>query len=148
MSQISIHEMNFLWFLAEGSEDDLPVIYRGKQVSDDFVGDASLANLLVARLIFAEPRNDGFPTEHGYESVNEFEARYIDLVESQRLGILVFTKTWNGAIAYFLYVGDVDAVAEILAQFHAEGARLELSAADDPEWSEYKSFVAGVGFGS
>jgi hypothetical protein len=129
------------WFGAEGIEDGKPCLFRGKSIPDRFIGDSSLPYLLVITHPFEVADSTGLPTVAQYETIEDFERQYVDLIEARKVGILVFVKTANGAVRYFMYVSNVATVANML---YASPIQLELASREDRDWHEYRAFIAGL----
>ena len=140
----TVFSISHPWFTAEGEEGGKPAMFRGRQIPVEFIGDSALPHLFVIALAFDVVDFTGLPTEAQYKTIKDFESLYVDQVEDARIGIVAFIKTCNGVVQYFLYVSDEDAVSSLFVARSAADLRVELAAAYDPEWREYRSFLGGA----
>jgi hypothetical protein len=132
------------WFVADGTEKEKPVIFRGRQIPDQFVGDSSLGNVFIVDVEFDVTDSTGLPTQEQYKMIEEFERRCIDAIEARKLGVVAFVKTSNGVTRYFLYVSNVDAASNAMMDLGSANLNLGLTAGDDPDWTEYRAFLRGM----
>lgn len=132
------------WFLAEGNDDGLPRLFRGRQVPKSLIGDPTLPFLFVIALRYEASDASRLPTAEQYARLDAIERLTLERIESQKLGLTLFTETCDEKVRYFLYVNNVEnslAAMDDVSQM----ADLEFAAASDPTWSEYRRFAQGSG---
>ena len=132
------------WFTAEQLVGDKPLMFRGRQIPDKFIGDSSLSNLLVISLSFDVTESTGLPSPAHYKMIDDLERQHFDPLEVAQLGIIAFIKTHDGLVQYFVYVSNVDAASDALEGISIASGHVELATAHDPNWNEYKAFLRGM----
>jgi hypothetical protein len=140
----TVFSISHPWLVAEGAESGKPSLFRGREIPIELVGDPTLPHLFVIAVAFDVADFTGLPTEAQYRMIADFESLYVDRLEAARIGVVTFIKTCNGVVRYFLYVADVDAASSLLVAPSAADLRVELAAAYDAEWREYRAFLRGA----
>jgi hypothetical protein len=143
MSSDSIFNHNS-WFTAEGRRADLPVLFRGREISSTLIPCVELAHLLIVSLKYDPADETGLPSPSQYENIETFEQSFIDPLEAERQGFVAFVETYNGQINYYVYVANPD-VSTSVTNMKLDGQlSLSVTTVQDSEWREYQKFLAGM----
>jgi hypothetical protein len=106
---------------------------------------ASLSTRIVVSWSCRAPLEMGLPSSDDYEEISAFEETLINFV--QEGAILAFVFTSAGIVEYSFYTSDqewfLDRLNEALAD--KPPVPIEISAEDDPDWTEYRSLMQAVG---
>jgi hypothetical protein len=133
------------WFRAEGGTAHQPTMIRARQDVLARLPAASLSTRIVVSWSCRAPLEMGLPSSDDYEEISAFEETLINFV--QEGAILAFVFTSAGIVEYSFYTSDqewfLDRLNEALAD--KPPVPIEISAEDDPDWTEYRSLMQAVG---
>jgi hypothetical protein len=143
MSSDNIFNCN-TWFTAEGRRADLPVMYRGRDISSTLIPCRQLSYLLIISLKYNTEDESGLPSRSQYDNIEDFEQSFIDRLEADQRGLVAFVETYNGVIQYFVYVSNAD-VSTSVSNMTLDGPlNLDVRTVQDSGWQEYQRFLAGM----
>ena len=134
-----------LYFTAQGEQDGKPVIYRSLERVPENQKESDYPNLINIYWPYDVDANNGMPDP----TTNDNQITFEDAIESlDQSGIshLMLVVTGNGRKEWIWYVKDVESwmnqLNEKLAGHDVYPIEIEID--QDPEWSTYHNFVAGV----
>ena len=134
-----------LYFTAQGEQDGKPVIYRSLERVPENQKESDYPNLINIYWPYDVDANNGMPDP----TTNDNQITFEDAIESlDQNGIshLMLVVTGNGRKEWIWYVKDVESwmnqLNEKLAGHDVYPIEIEID--QDPEWSTYHNFVAGV----
>ena len=133
-----------MWFTAQGGTAETPVMYRGRESRSIPKNREEFPHLIVVDICYTPIDSLGLPSSEQYAAIARFEEQCIDPLEERHIGLLSFVRTFNGVVRYFLYVRNVEEVADTLARNETGDFSLSLATKLDPEWSEYQRFLVGT----
>jgi hypothetical protein len=124
-------------------------LYRVREVTPGTILFGELGTRLRVSYFFNPCDETKLPSAEQYEKVICFERTAIDRVEAWKLGVLALVKTSLGIVRYSLYVKDASAAGDVV---HASARVLmgrgplvlDFAPLDDPQWEEYRSFMAAI----
>jgi len=130
------------WFIAEGEEDDLPIIFRVREMRPPGVEPRRYPNLISILWAF-DKSESGMPDDETVERMNEFED-CLDALEGPNRGFMMVTITGNGRREWLWYVADtsefMSGVNRVLASLSAKFP-VSFEGAQDPSWQTFRAFV-------
>lgn len=135
------------WFSAEGGPKERPTLIRARQDILPLLPVPALSSRIVLSWTCRAPIEVGLPSADDYEEITAFEDVLMSFVEEG--AILAFVFTTGGIVEYNFYTSDRDWFIERLNEAFADKAPvpIEISAEDDPDWTEYRSLMSAVGLG-
>lgn len=133
------------WFRAEGGTADQPAMIRARQDILARLPAASLSTRIVVSWNCRSPLEMGLPSSDDYEEISAFEEMLLNFV--QEGSILAFVFTSAGIVEYSFYTSDQEWFLERLNEALADkpSVPIEISAEDDPDWTQYRSLMQAVG---
>lgn len=134
------------WTLAEGSIDDRPSMVRFRPGLASVLGIAELPRRLVVVWDFGDDGASGMPDAEIAEDLELFESALLDALDPGRTAVLAFVFTHLGTREWHYYFDDLDAVSDKINDALADQPDLpiEMSAYDDPAWSELAALLSSV----
>jgi len=134
-----------LYFTAQGEQDGKPVIYRSLERVPNNQKESDYPNLINIYWSYDVDVNNGMPDP----KTNNNQIKFEDAIESlDQAGIshLMLVVTGNGRKEWIWYVKDVagwmNQLNEKLAGHDVYPIEIQIN--EDPEWSTYHNFIAGV----
>jgi len=140
-------EIQDSWFCAEGQQDQLPVIIRGRQRLQEIISPDSHPHMLRIVWEFETDEPSGLPSRKLTKSMGQFEDAVVDALEEDALCVFFCVYLHAGRKEWLAYTSDVQATCD---RFNAaltghEPYPVELSVDEDPQWSEYWDVLSGAG---
>jgi len=139
-------EENDRWLGLEGEHDDLPFLLRVRPQLQPFLDTGDYPHHLTVRWPYDSDNNEGMPSDETLELLEEVEDTLQEAFEHDLQCILAFVYTGHHHHEWHFYTRDVAETGERLNEALGEFDELplELSAEEDPEWSDYKGVMEGA----
>jgi hypothetical protein len=136
------------WFSAEGGAKDRPTLIRARQDILPLLPVPALSSRIVLSWSCRSPIEAGLPSAEDYEEIASFEETLLSFVEEG--AILAFVVTSGGIVEYNFHTSDQDWFIERLNEALSDKPPMpiEISAEDDPDWTEYRALMDAVGLGT
>lgn len=135
-----------LWSVAEGENDGIPFLLRFRPHLNDFIETRRYSKRLTVLLPYDSDNDSLMPTDEQTELFRNIEDALVDILESDVQAVLAFVYTGQNQKEWHWYSTDINETGkrlnDVLSNF--DRLPLELSAEDDPDWSEYNSVLEGV----
>ncbi|MBT3135274.1 DUF695 domain-containing protein [Alteromonas sp. ALT199] len=134
-----------VYFTATGEQSGLPVVYRSMHAVPTGVSESDYPNLINIYWGFDVNENNGMPNETANNRQIEFEDA-ISSLDKKEISFLMLVATGSGRKEWVWYVKDVDSWMSQLNSLLAghEVYPIEIEISQDPDWSTYHNFLAGV----
>ncbi|TMN86517.1 hypothetical protein CWB72_19675 [Pseudoalteromonas phenolica] len=130
------------WAVAEGTHNDLPLMIRFR---NKLSKDSSISNHPQLIRIYWDysPHESGMPSTDDSQSMEVFENRLVDALETDLSGVLAAAITTNGYREWVWYCVSTEVFAESLHNMpqETEPYPIEIEAESDPEWDYFFSQV-------
>ncbi len=138
MADLSTVIKNDEWAVAEGVHNDLPLMIRFRNKLVPNVNVSALPRLIQIYWNYSE-HESGMPSEAESQSMEVFENRLVEALESDISGILAAAITTNGYREWVYYTQSTDIFAKKLHNMHQEidPYPIEIEADSDPEWNYF-----------
>lgn len=127
-----------LWAISEGTHNDLPIMIRFRNKLDRNEHTDNHPQLIHVYWEYSE-HESGMPTKIESSSMEIFENRLVDALESDLSGFLSAVITTNGYREWVYYTTSIDAFAERLHNMPQETDPypIKIEADLDPEWDYF-----------
>ena len=131
------------WFLAAGRSS----MIRARRNLLPLAVDSGLSERVVVAWQCRAPLDSGLPSAADYEELAQFEELLVRFFEYG--AILAFVITQDGSANLNFYTSSQDWFLERLNDALADKPvmPIELSGAEDPDWSEYRAVLEAIGMG-
>ena len=129
---------NDQWSIAEGTHNDLPLMIRFRNKLSPDSGVSNHPQLI--RIFWNySPHESGMPSADDSQSMEIFENRLVDALETDLSGVLAAAITTNGYREWVWYCLSTDVFAERLHNMPQETDPypIEIEAENDPKWGYY-----------
>lgn len=132
------------WVIAQGTEQQLPVIYRFRAQVPRGVRTAQYPRLVNLYWRYEPGREEGMPGPEDYERMLALEDK-LDGIEGRDVGYLVLSITGNSRKEWIWQVRSDDLfISALNNQLVGEASfPIEIEANDDPEWNSYFALQRG-----
>lgn len=135
----------YIWFTAQGEEDNKPLIFRGREHIPADVTESDYPFLLSIYWPYDAVNESGMPDEETEEAHVDFEDA-LNKLDSPNLGFLMLIVTGNGRKEWHWYVVNdevwMNRFNELLADYPVFPIQIE--ADNEPDWALYHSFISGL----
>jgi hypothetical protein len=130
------------WLGATVTYEGAPMALRVRPNVDTIHNRERFSQLVEVTHELAQVRPDGLPTPDYNESLAEFDAQIIEVLEKQGLGITVLVETYNGQRSYYAYVASVAHAKQAfeIVSGHFPQHTLALHSGADSEWGLYAEY--------
>ena len=127
------------WLVAQGDIDGLPAIVRLRDEVQSFIKGGKHQHYLRVVWEMSEIDEFGLPDENEMQRLELFEDRLCSVFEAGDHAILSFVLTNDGLRQWLFYSQDLEESVRRINEMPQEEAAypIELTANEDPEWSEY-----------
>jgi len=134
------------WTLAEGTIEGRPSMLRFRPRLSTVLGHPLLPRRLVVLWDYGDDGDSGMPDAETAEDLDLFESALNEALDPDRAAVLAFVFTHIGVREWHYYVADIELVSERINDALSEQPDLpiELSAYDDPDWSELATVLTSV----
>jgi hypothetical protein len=133
------------YFTAQGEEEGKPVIYRSLTSVPEGEKESDYPTLLNIYWALEKDKNNGMPDAETSEKQIKFEDAVTPL-DVSGTSHLMLVVTGNGRKEWIWYVKDarewLGKLNELLVEHEVYPIEIEIN--QDPKWSTYHDFVAGV----
>ena len=130
------------WAVAEGTHNDLPLMIRFR---NKLSPGSSISNHPQLIRIYWDytPHESGMPSTNDSQSMEVFENRLVDALETDLSGVLAAAITTNGYREWVWYCLSTDVFAERLHNMpqETEPYPIEIETENDPEWAYFFNTV-------
>ena len=135
------------WFIAEGQENELPLVIRGRGELSHLIGLEDYDKILRIAWNFEGDTNFNFPSEELEAKMDSFQETIYEALEKDNLCIFYCVYTHNGLQEWAAYTSDVEKAAGRFneALKDAEQLPLEIFVEEDPKWEDYQRMIEGTG---
>lgn len=134
------------WTGAEGEKDGTPFLLRFRPHLQDFITTNKYNKRLTILWRYNSDDSSLMPSDEEMELMQDVEDALIDTLENDVQSVLSFVYTGQNQREWQWYSTDMNEtgkrINEALSDF--DELPIELSAEDDPEWSEYNAVLEGV----
>lgn len=126
------------WSIAEGIHNQLPLIIRFRTKFTSSLNTEQFSQLIKIYWEFEEDPS-GMPSESESETMEIFENRLVDALESDYSGVLTSVVTTNGYRHWVLYVKSVDLFSKRLHSMPQENHPypIQIQTQQDAKWEYY-----------
>ena len=145
-----MRDIGDFWFCAEGEQDGLPMIIRGRKNLGEIAGAGSHPKLLWIVWEYEVNTPTGLPASELHAAMADFEDIFLPALEQELLCVFFCVIIHNGAKRWAAYTSDVRSTGERFNSVLADRQPfpVQLTAWDDPEWQEYWKLMDDVGMSS
>ncbi|MBB6600636.1 DUF695 domain-containing protein [Luteimonas sp. MC1825] len=142
-------EISDEWLVANGYEDDLPLVMRMRASLPPENIRNVYADLAVIYLEF-EPDEDGLPSDAMTKELEGAETSLESLIERQGVGIQAASITGNGTREWHYYVSDRQKFKSQLqsALVNYKSFPISIEVCEDPKWNGLADLLESISAGA
>lgn len=135
-----------IWTGAEGENDGTPFLLRFRPHLQGLIATNQYNKRLTILWHYNSDDSSLMPSDGEMELMQNVEDALINILESDAQSVLAFVYTGQNQREWNWYSTDINETRKRLNEALAEFDKLpiELSAEDDPEWSEYNAVLEGA----
>jgi len=141
-----VNDLDDAWILAQGEENGKSLIVRCRQNLSQIVAPESYPKMIQIVWEFDVDEESGLPSPALNDRMIEFEDLLIPGLEEDLTCVFFGVYVHNGVRVWSAYTGDPEAVCERINDIFADRNPypLQISAEDDPDWTEYAGLLAST----
>lgn len=134
------HPAGDQWSVAEGCDGDMPLVFRVREIPDDF-NRSGYPHLIAIQWKY-QAIGQGMPNPKTLKQMERMEELLLKHIEEPQIGVLTVIVTGNGLRELQWYARSPEAMMAGLNQALGKLPKLpiEISGEEDPEWQAYENF--------
>lgn len=139
------HQYSESWHGVEGVRDGKLELSRVRNLSDNVIQDLHFPYHFIITRRYVSQDDTMLPSANEYSAISRFEKSIIDEIEGKQLGILAWTRTGNEIVKYYLYVRDIEAVAQLINNHVRRDEQVDMAADKDQNWKAFQDMKNTIG---